>query len=115
MGDAKVNFDFVMRMRISFAVALALFVLQGTYVMQGTYAMPPPAGWDQCGPTDSSIYGEPCYKMTTVGDKMAGFGTYYDFNCGNTSSPGVGCNAYGHPLCRTCEFHKKNESSHGQC
>merc|ERR1712070_1117800 len=53
--------------------------------------------------------------MTTVGDKMAGFGTYYDFNCGNTSSPGVGCNAYGHPLCRTCEFHKKNESSHGQC
>ena len=46
---------------------------------------------------------------------MAGFGTYYDFNCGNKSNPGVGCNAYNHSLCRTCEFAETNISSHSQC
>ena len=46
---------------------------------------------------------------------MAGIGTYYDFNCGNKSNPGVGCNAYGKPLCRTCTFNKTHTKSHSIC
>merc|ERR1711998_131839 len=72
-----------------------------------------PHTWDQCG--GSPPYAEDCYKLTTEGDKMAGIGTYYDFNCGNKSNPGVGCNAYGKPLCRTCTFNKTHTKSHSIC
>merc|ERR1711998_76031 len=67
--------------------------------------------WDHCA--GSPPYNKSCYEYTTVGDKAAGLGTYYDLDC-NTTNPGVGCNAYGHPLCRSCLLNG-TDVGHGQC
>merc|ERR1711998_85941 len=68
-------------------------------------------GWDHCA--GSPPYNKSCYEYTTVGDKMAGLGTYYDLDC-NTTNPGVGCDAYGHKLCRTCSLNG-TDKGHGEC